>query len=93
MLPKYNPEEALCQPIEGLPAEVCEAGTKVRAVGLYGHQRLSVQDKGQRVAVTGEEFDTLQVSNIKWYPRRGSNSRLRLRRPALYPLSYRGTLP
>ena len=27
----------------------------------------------------------------KWYPRRGSNSRLRLRRPALYPLSYRGT--
>ena len=26
-----------------------------------------------------------------WYPRRGSNSRLRLRRPALYPLSYRGT--
>ena len=28
-----------------------------------------------------------------WYPRRGSNSRLRLRRPALYPLSYRGTLP
>ena len=28
----------------------------------------------------------------RWYPRRGSNSRLRLRRPALYPLSYRGTL-
>ena len=27
-----------------------------------------------------------------WYPRRESNSRLWLRRPALYPLSYRGTL-
>tara|TARA_B100001245_G_scaffold167131_1_gene126465 strand:- start:61 stop:330 length:270 start_codon:yes stop_codon:yes gene_type:complete len=26
-----------------------------------------------------------------WCPRRGSNSRLRLRRPALYPLSYRGS--
>ena len=28
----------------------------------------------------------------RWYPRRGSNSRLRLRRPALYPLRYRGML-
>ena len=28
---------------------------------------------------------------VIWYPRRGSNSRPRLRRPVLYPLSYRGT--
>ena len=30
------------------------------------------------------------AGGFRWYPRRGSNSRLWLRRPALYPLSYRG---
>ena len=30
------------------------------------------------------------LASLLWYPRRGSNSRLRLRRPALYPLSYGG---
>ena len=38
-----------------------------------------------RFAISLEQWD-------RWYPRRGSNSRLRLRRPALYPLSYRGML-
>ena len=39
-----------------------------------------------------DTFEQKQMGNPYWYPRRGSNSRLRLRRPALYPLSYRGTV-
>ena len=30
---------------------------------------------------------------FRWYPRRDSNPRTRLRRPVLYPLSYGGSTP
>ena len=73
MLPKYNPERALYQTVQGLSAECVGVGTKVWTVGLYGRHRLSVQGQGRRAAMTGDEFDTLQVSSIKWYTQGDSN--------------------
>ena len=35
----------------------------------------------------------MTMRGFRWYPRRDSNPRTRLRRPALYPLSYGGSTP
>ena len=44
-----------------------------------------------RLSYRGIPYDEAgRVIEAGWYPRRDSNPRTRLRRPALYPLSYGG---
>ena len=68
---------------------------KVRNVVGAGRFELPTSWSQTRRPTAGprpEETKWKKPAGGRWYPRRGSNSRLWLRRPALYPLSYRGTL-